>query len=139
MAKAPLKHSFDNHVFCLDKWCQTLQAKARGRDYFPAIPYLSKSVNLDMYDQLKSVFDKFTTPEVIRESVHVVNTQKNESFNNVAACLSPKKKYLVKSIALLSRLLIAISYVNNGFTKFYNKVFDWIGVDDIDSPTGHNP
>ena len=98
MTKVPLEHSFDNHVFCLDKWCQTLQAKARGRDYFPTIPYLSKSVNLDMYDQFKSVFDKFTTPEVIPESVHILNTQKNKSFNNVAACLSPKKKYLAKYI-----------------------------------------
>ena len=63
----------------------------------------------------------------------------NESFNNVAACLSPKKKYPAKSVALLSELLIAVSYINNGFTKFYNKVFDWIGVDDINSPTGHIP
>ena len=51
----------------------------------------------------------------------------------------PKKKYLAKSVALLSQLLIAVSYINDGFTKFYNKVFDWIGVDDIDSPTGHIP
>ena len=89
MAKAPLEHNFDNHVFCSDKWCQSLQAKTRGKDYFLATLYLSKSVNLDMYSQLKSVFDKFTLAEVTSESVHVVNTQKNELFNNVAACLSP--------------------------------------------------
>ena len=91
MAKAPLKHSFDNHVFCSDKWCQSLQAKAIGKEYSPTIPYLSKSINCNIYDQLKSVFDRFTAPEDICEYVHVLNTQKNELFNNVAACLSPKK------------------------------------------------
>ena len=55
MAKAPLKHSFDNHVFCSDKWCQSLQAKAIGKEYSPTIPYLSKSINCNIYDQLKSV------------------------------------------------------------------------------------
>ena len=50
-----------------------------------------------------------------------------------------QKKYLTESVALLSRLLIAISYVNDGFTNFYSKVFDWIGVDDINSPTGYIP
>ena len=91
MAKAPLEHCYEYHVFCSDKWCQSLQAKAIGKKYFPPIPYLSKSVNCDVYDQLKSVFDRFTAPELICESVHVLNTIKNELFNNVAACLSPKK------------------------------------------------
>ena len=85
------------------------------------------------------MFDRFTAPEVIRESVHLLNTQKNESFNNVAACLSPKKKYLAESVALLSRLLIAVLYVNDGFTNFYSKVFDWIGVDDINTHAGYIP
>ena len=46
-----------------------------------------------------------------------------------------KKNYLTESLALLSRLLIAVLYINDGFTNFYSKVFDWIGVDDINSPT----
>ena len=139
MAMAPLEHSFNNHAFCSDKWCRSLQAKAIGTEYSPPIPYLSKSVNCDIYDQLKSVFDKFTAPEVIRESIHLLNTQKNEAFNNVAACLSPKKKYLAESVSLISRLLIAVSYVNDGFTNFYSKVFDWIGVDDINTHAGYIP
>ena len=135
MAKAPLKHSFDNHVFCSDKWCQSLQAKAICKEYSPPIPYLSKSFKCDVYDQLKYVFDRFTAPEVIHKSVNILNTQKNESFNNVSACLSPKK-YLAESVALLSRLLIPVSYVNDGFTNFYSKVFNWIGVGDSNAHTG---
>ena len=50
MAKAPLKHSFDNHVFCSDKWCQSLQAKAKGKEHSPTIRYISKSVNCDVYN-----------------------------------------------------------------------------------------
>ena len=91
MVKTPLKHCYDNHVFCSDKWCWSLQSKAIGKEYFPPILYLSKSINCDIYDQLKSVFDRFTVLEVIPKSVHLLNTQKNESFNNVAACLSQKK------------------------------------------------
>ena len=49
------------------------------------------------------------------------------------------QKYLTKSIALLSRLHIVVSYVNNGFTNFYSKVFDWIGIDDINFPSGYIP
>ena len=50
-----------------------------------------------------------------------------------------KKKYLAKSVALLSRLLIAVLYVNDSFTNFYSKVFDWIGGGGINTNTGYIP
>ena len=50
-----------------------------------------------------------------------------------------QKNYLAESVALLSRLLIAVLYVNDGFTNFYSKVFDWIGIGDINTHTGYIP
>ena len=74
-----------------------------------------------MYIQLKELFDQFTCEDVIKDSVHSANTQKNEALNNVIACLCPKNKHLCGSLTLLTRICIAVTYTNIGFEEFYKK------------------
>ena len=65
-------------------------------------PFYSKEGNEEMYLQLKELFDHFTSEDVIQDSVHSANTQKNQVLNNVIAGPCPKSKHLCESLTLLT-------------------------------------
>ena len=89
-----------------------------------------------MYNQLKEIMEKFTSEQVIRESLHWNSTQKNEAMNQVIARLCPKHKHLSESLTLLTRVCVAISYTNVGMTNFYTQVLNKLGINvDVDNPT----
>ena len=129
-AKAPLEHRFNNHVYCDPSWCRSKRAANEGKIYTAPEhdPFYCKKNNSEMYIQLKELFDQFTCEDVIKDSVHSANTQKNEALNNVIARLCPKNKHLCGSLTLLTRICIAVTYTNIGFEEFYKKVLECIGI-----------
>ena len=90
MIKAPLEHRFGNHMYCDSKWCHFLKAEENGKFYTPpeSDPFFCKQKEPSMYKQLKEIMEKFTSEEVIRESLHWNSTQKNEAMNQVIARLN---------------------------------------------------
>ena len=128
--QAPLEHRFNNHCYCSNSWCQFLQASKDGKTYSPpAGSFYCKVADKALYDELKPVFDRFTSVEVVMESIHNMSTQINESMNNVITQLCPKLKHVSESITLLTRVCLAVAYSNIGFTSLYNKILDKLGVD----------
>ena len=132
-AKAPLEHRFNNHVYCDPSWCRSKRASTEGKIYSAPDhdPFYCKEKHSEMYKQLKELFDHFTSEEIIQDSVHSANTQKNEALNNVIAHLCPKNKHLCESLTLLTRVCIAVAYTNIGFEEFYKKVLKCIGVSNV--------
>ena len=138
MTKAPLEHRFGNHMYCDSKWCRFLKAEEDGKIYTPpeSDPFFCKQTEPSMYKQLKEIMEKFTSEEVIRESLHWNSTQKNEAMNQVIARLCPKYKHLSESLTLLTRVCVAISYTNIGMTNFYTQVLNELGINvDIEDQT----
>ena len=137
MVKAPLEHRFGNHAYCDKKWCRVLQAEEEEKFYMPpeSDPFFCKNKDKLMYKQLKEIMVRFTSEEVIRESLHWHSTQKNEAMNQVIARLCPKNKHLSESLTLLTRVCVAISYTNVGMKNFYTKVLNELGISmDVDNP-----
>ena len=138
MTKAPLEHRFGNHMYCDSKWCRFLKAEEDGKIYTPpeSDPFFCKQTEPSMYKQLKEIMEKFTSEEVIRESLHWNSTQKNEAMNQVVAWLCPKFKHLSESLILLTRVCVAILNTNIGMTNFYTQVLNKLGInDDIEDQT----
>ena len=135
--KALLEHRFGNHAYCDKKWCHILQAKEDGKCYTrpESDPFFCKKKEELMYKQLKEIKVRFTSEEVIHESLHWHSTQKNEAMNQVIAGLCPKNKNLSESLTLLTRVCVAILYTNVGMNNFYTKVLNKLGISmDFDNP-----
>ena len=124
MTKAPLEHRFGNHTYCDKKWCRVLQAEEDGKCYTPpeSDPFFCKNKEKLMYKQLKEIMVRFTSEQVIHESLHWNSTQKNKAMNKVIAQLCPKNKHLSESLTLLTCVRVAILYTNVGMNNFYTKV-----------------
>ena len=124
-AKAVLEHHFNNHKYCDVKWCYTLKARAKGLTVSPKY-HLSKQTNAEIYTQLHICLQQFSTADVLKESMHQCTTQKNEAMNTSIAQLCPKFKHLSKSTALLTRIAVAVSCENMGYSSFYHTLLQRI-------------
>jgi len=90
--RAPIEHIFDNHEFCQEEWCYSLQAKKEGKLYTPdkKKPFFSKQHDKKMYEQLQDSVAKFQTKQNVQECLHTLDTQKNEAVNNLIAMVLHK-------------------------------------------------
>jgi len=96
--KAVLQHHFDNHEYCGDWYCrkeQTQQQKEDAKKH-----YRSKETDPKLYNELEKRIDRFITLDAFKEVSHGMDTNTNESFNNVVAWLAPKNKTYSKSKSL---------------------------------------
>ena len=83
---------------------------------------------------MDNVLEKLIHKKCIKESVHKHDMLKNESINNVIACLGTKNCHLSESICFLTIICIAVGYTNIGCAKFYGRLFDMIGINSIEDP-----
>ena len=68
--KAPLEHRFRNHCYCSDTWCRFLKAEKDGKTYTPpAGLFYCKVADKPLYDELKPIFDPFTSTKNIVENL----------------------------------------------------------------------
>ena len=78
---------------------------------------------------------RFTSEQVICESLHWNSMQKNKAINQVIAQLCPKNKHLSESLTLLTRVCVAILYTNVGMNNFYTKVLNKLDISmNVDNP-----
>lgn len=131
-AKAVLEHRFSVHTYCDPKWCHHLRAKEEGKKHRKPNEngYYTKSKFPDKYKDLKTALSPFMTKEVLLESVHSMNTQKNESLNNSIARLCPKSKHFASTATLLTRVQIVVSFANLGPEVFYKMLLSDLGIEE---------
>ena len=86
--KSVLEHRFSsNHIYCDTSWCTYLKAKAKGKKTQKPKEkgYYTKVSSCEKYRSVKTCLQEFMTEDVLLESVHTMNTQKNESLNQSVA------------------------------------------------------
>ena len=77
-----------------------------------------------MYTQIWKVYQPFTTPTRLKESLHEFNTQKNEAMNASITKYAPKTKTHGMTISLTNRVTIAIGINNYGAEKYSRRVYN---------------
>ena len=126
-AKGPLEHLFNNHLDC-GAWCGAKLAKDQGKQYLNPLGYLSKEENKATYEQMKSITEKYGSAFYLEQSMHTFTTQTNEALNQSQSCLTPKNKVFHSSKAFYYRHAIMVGMHNWGIKKYWQEVFNTIGV-----------
>lgn len=131
-AKAVLDHHFNIHKNCDVNWCYSLQAKQKGLTYHHK--HLSKKHHAEEYTQLEIALYPFSTEYMLRESMHTMNTPKNEAMNTSIARLCPKFKHLSNTVSLPTRIAVAIGISNLGYHVFYHTLLQQISSQEMSVP-----
>ena len=84
--------------------------------------FLCKQNNNQMYNLLRKNLLLFQTDKVLKQSLHMLGTQKNESTNNVIAYVAPKNKMMAHSISLNNGILCVVGISIFGFKTYWKQV-----------------
>jgi hypothetical protein len=124
--KSILGHQFDNHEFC-GGWCprkrMTPQQLSSSERF-----YRCKMKDAMLYCLLVEKVGRFTTLPRLMECAHCMDTQVNESFNNIAAWMAPKNKVYCGSLSITNRLGIAIGIKLLGLLEYFKRLFVKLGI-----------
>ena len=104
-SKIPLEHMFNSHDNCSSEWCFKTRASEEGKTYNERDDeFRCKQNDNQLYNLLKKTLFPFQTDKVLRESLHMFDTQKDESMNNVIAYVAPKNKTMAHRTSLNNRI-----------------------------------
>ena len=84
--------------------------------------------NFKLYQQLKEIYDKYTTEKSLDEIHHDLSSQKNESMNRSVMKFAPKYSCFGKTMSLFSRISMAVSINSIGQKSFYTRLFPRLGI-----------
>jgi hypothetical protein len=124
--KAILEHQFDNHEYC-GRWCprrRMTEEQLAASERF----YRCKTKDAKLYAILNEKVGWFLTLPRLMECCHRMDTQVNESFNNIAAWMAPKNKVYCGSSSLTNRLGISIGIKSIGLMKYFKRLFLKLGI-----------
>ena len=77
-SKVPLEHMFNCHENCSAESCFKTRASEEGKKYNDKDDeFRCKQNNNQLYNLLKKTLFLFQTDEVMKESLHIFDTQKN--------------------------------------------------------------
>jgi hypothetical protein len=132
-ARAVLEHHFNCHKYC-DKWCP---AKTWNKEdkLKSALKYRDKIRDNDLYLQLKTHHDKFTTEEALREMYHEFHSNKCESLNGNITKYVPKNKHYCCTLSNKGRTHTAVGVDSVGYVQFYRRLFVILGVEELPTTT----
>jgi hypothetical protein len=126
LANAVLEHHFDNHDYCGD-WCrrklETPAERLRIIKY-----YRCKEKDAKLYTLLLSKLARFITVEKLRDIAHGLDTNVNESFNNLCTWFAPKNKVFAGSGSLHNRITFAVGMSSLGHQEFFTRLFTKLGI-----------
>jgi hypothetical protein len=127
-ASAVLEHHFDNHQYC-GAWCPRKNQSEAVR-ILKARYYRNKNDKHDklLYDVLKSKMERFCNLERLQEVAHGLDTQPNESFNNMASWFAPKNKVYCSSMSLSNRLSVALGINCLGLEVYFKRLYKELGI-----------
>ena len=80
--------------------------------------YSEKKTDNQLYNLLKRTFFLFQADKVLKESLHMFDTYKNESMNNVIAYVAPKNKTMANSMSLNNRISCVVGISILGFKTY---------------------
>ena len=77
-----------------------------------------------LYNLLKKTIFLFQTDKVLKESLNMFDTQKNESMNNVIAYDAPKNKTRENITSLNNRIYCVVGISVFGFKTYWKQVLE---------------
>ena len=76
-SKVPLKHMFNSHDNCSAEWCFNTRAPEEGNTYHNKDDeFRCKQNDNQLYNLLKKTISPFQTNKVLKQSLHMFDTQK---------------------------------------------------------------
>ena len=124
-SKVPLEHMFNSHANCSAEWCFKTRSSEEGKTYNTRDDkFRCKQNDNQLYNLLKKILLPFQTYKVLKESLHMFDTQKNESMNNVIAYVAPKNKTMAHIMSLNNRISNVMGISIFGFKTYWKQVSD---------------
>jgi hypothetical protein len=126
--KAVIEHQFDNHEHCTG-WCPRKRMTQEQREASERF-YRNKNKDGDakLYSVLSEKVGRFITLPRLQECSHRMDTQVNESFNNIVAWMAPKNKVYCGSCSLSNRIGLAIAIKSVGLLECFKRLFMKLGI-----------
>ena len=119
-SKAVAEHHFDNHD-CCGGWCRRKDQTAEERSkHFCR----SKVKDIAMCEHPQQLIGRFIAIGALKELAHSLDTNANESFNQIISWMAPKNKVYSMSISLKIRIGMAIGINTMGLLGYYRFLFD---------------
>jgi hypothetical protein len=121
-----LEHHFDIHTSCGD-WCaakldlasasddEEIKRKKQASREKKKLKYRSKIRDPQLFDQLRSIFEKFATKEWLEGLMHDNDSNKVEAMNSKIAHCVPKDRYYASTIANKGRTHLVVMVDSVGY------------------------
>jgi hypothetical protein len=125
-AKSPVLHQFNDHTTC-GTWCKH---REKGEKELKELnKYRCKVKNDKLYLFCSEIIERLSNEENLCECRHQMHSQKNEAMNRSIMRDCPKEKTYCRSMALISRINIAIGINTLGHAmKFQHTKLTWSGL-----------
>ena len=121
---------FNSHNNCSAEWCFKKRASEEGNTYNERDDeFRCKQNDNQLYNILKKTLLPFQTEKVIEESLHMFDTQKNKSMNNVIAYVAPKNKTMSHIMSLNNMISCVVVMSIFGFKIYWKQVFDLMEIE----------
>ena len=128
-SKVPIEHMFNSHANFSAEWCFKTRASEEGKTCNERDEEFRCKQNYNqLYNLLKKTIFLFQTEKVLRESLHMFDTQKNESKNNGVAYVAPKNKPMAHITRLNNRISCVVGISIFGFKTYWKQVFDLMDI-----------
>ena len=116
---------FNSHDNCSTEWCFKTRASEEGKTYNERDDeFRWKQNDNQLYNLLKKTLFLFQTEKVLKESLHMFDTQKNESMKNVIAYVAPKNKTMAHRMSAKNWISCIVGISIFGFKTCWKQVFD---------------
>ena len=124
-SKTPLEHMFNSHDNCNAECCFKTRASEEGKTYNERYnKFRCKKNDNQLYNLFKKIIFLFQTEKVLKESLHMFDTQKYESMNNLIAYVAPKNKTMAHRMSLNNKISCVVGISIFGFKTYCKQVFN---------------
>ena len=90
--------------------------------------YRCRIAHADLYNEIKTIYQKYITKEMLEMLNHPYDTQKNESMNASVAAYAPKNKTYGFTDSINARVAIAAAVQIVGYVVLWTKIFQAFGL-----------
>ena len=94
--------------------------------------YRCKRKGKKLYLHTWKVYEPFTTPKRLQESLHLFDTQGNEAMNESVGKYAPKTNTYGMTISLTNRVMVCAGIFNLGAENYWKSVYS-----SLDLEMGH--
>ncbi len=126
-----LEHHFGIHDFCKGKkeggWCKYKDDEEMMKKAMEENRYHDKQMEADLYDAVRTIWCKYATEDMLRQSHHPYWCQKSESLNQLVTVFAPKDKHLSASMSLSDRIALVVIVDSVGFAQGVMEIMEEIG------------